>query len=235
MKSAPSADDQTRQHGGDMRRAIARVDLRGPGRKQAVTRHRKENARLPVLKDQEHGGERHDRAGRDNGAGGLKTGQLQRLRQRIRRLELLVRHEPGRHDADDHIDQRADRQAAQDPDRHVPLRVFRFLGRCRYRVEADVREEHNRRALMDAAPPVRRERHVVARVDVRNADRDEQPEDQQLDDHHDVVRADALFHADVEQPRDQHHDHERGNVQQERHAGDLRAPSGEGRESRDRS
>ena len=40
---------------------------------------------------------------------------LQRLCQRIGGLQLLIRHQPGRHQADDDVDQRADRQPARMP------------------------------------------------------------------------------------------------------------------------
>ena len=101
---------------------------------------------------------------------------------------------------------RADRQAAQDADRHVPLRVLRLFGGGRDRVEADVGKEHDRRALMDPAPSVRRKRHEVRSVDVDRADGHEQTQHQQLDHDHDVVGANAFADADVQQPRDQHHD-----------------------------
>ena len=62
---------------------------------------------------------------------------------------------------------RADREAAQNADRQVALRIARLLGRGRNRVEADVGEEHDRRALVDAGEAVRRERRVVGGVEVR--------------------------------------------------------------------
>ena len=129
---------------------------------------------------------------------------------------------PGQHDADDHVDHRADRQAAEDADRQVALRVLRLLRRRRDRVEADVGEEHDRRALVDAGEAVGRERRVVRRVDVRRADDDEQRQHEQLDHHHDVVGAGALLRAAQQQPGDQHHDRERRHVEQDRDAGDVR-------------
>ena len=71
-------------------------------------------------------------------------------------------------------------------------------------------------------PPVRRERLVVGRIDVQPAEHDEEPQHEQLDDHHDVVRARALADADVEQPGDRQHDERGGNVQQDGNAGDPR-------------
>ncbi len=87
--------------------------------------------------------------------------------ERIRgRAEILRRHHAGEHRADHDVDDRTDREAAQNADRQVPLRILRLLGRGRDRVEADVGEEDDRRALVDAAESVRRERMVVRRVDV---------------------------------------------------------------------
>ena len=72
--------------------------------------------------------------------------------------------------ADDDVDQRADRQAAENADRQVPLRVLRLFRGGRDRVEADVGEEHDGGALMNAGEAIRRERRVVLRVKMRGAD-----------------------------------------------------------------
>ena len=93
----------------------------------------------------------------------LKPASCERARQRVGDRQFLVRHHPGQHDADDDVDQRADRQAAEDADRQVALRVLRLLRRRRDRVEADVGEEDDRRALVDAGEAVGRERRVVRR------------------------------------------------------------------------
>ena len=97
---------------------------------------------------------------------------------------------------------RTDGEAAEDADRQISLRILRLLRRRRDRVEADVGEEHDRRALVDAAEAVRRERVVVRRVDVLQPDDDEQREHDQLDRDHDVVRPRALPHAEQQQPGD---------------------------------
>ena len=71
-------------------------------------------------------------------------------------------HDRLRADGADHARRRpavehgADRKAADQPDRHVALRVLGFLGRGRDRVEADIGEEDRRRradAPMPAEPP----------------------------------------------------------------------------------
>jgi hypothetical protein len=73
--------------------------------------------------------------------------------------------------------------------------ILGLLGRCRDGVEADVREEHDRCALADAAEAVwGRERCVELRVDVHRAHADEERQDHELEDHHHRVHARALAH-----------------------------------------
>ena len=135
----------------------------------------------PVLEDQQHRRHRHRRAERDDGADAGVAGQLERARQRVGDAELGVRHHAGQHGADDHVDDRADREAAENADRQVALRVAGLFRRGRDGVEADVGEEHDRGALVDAGEAVRRERHVVVGIDVHHADADEQRQREQLD------------------------------------------------------
>ena len=102
------------------------------------------------------------------------------------------------------------------------LRIDRFFRRCRNGVEPDVGEKDNRRALVDTGEPVGRERVQVRHVEVRRADGDEQGQGGELDHHHDVVGARALLGAPQQQPGDEHHDPERRQIDQDRHAADVR-------------
>ncbi len=195
---------------------------RGPRGKQSVARHREEDPRLAVLEHQQDGGQGDHGAERHDPARGRQARHLERTRERVGRLELLVGHEAGRHDADDDVDDRADGQPAKDADRHVALRVPGFFRRGGDRIEADVGKKDDRRPLVDARPAVRGERLVVRRVDVRGAEHDEEAEHEQLHDHHGVVGAGALAHADVEQPGDGQDDERRGDVEQDRDAHQAR-------------
>ena len=65
---------------------------------------------------------------------------------------------------------------------------------------------------MNAGPAVRRERLVVGRIDVKQPDNHEHPEDEQFHQYHDVVRAGTLAHTDVKQACDRHHNRERRKV-----------------------
>ena len=102
------------------------------------------------------------------------------------------------------------------------LRIDRFFGRGRNRVEPDVGEKDDRRALVDAGEAVRRERvefamfRCVAPTAMKSASASE------LDHHHDVVGARALLRAAEQQPGDEHHDPERRQIDENRHAGDVR-------------
>src|SRR4051812_19537808 len=50
----PERDKKSRQHGGDVRRAIFTVNFARPLRQQSVTGHREENAWLAILEHQQH-------------------------------------------------------------------------------------------------------------------------------------------------------------------------------------
>ena len=62
------------------------IDARGPLRKQAVARHREEDARLAVLEDQQHRRERDDGAERDDPAdASVKPASIERVAPADRR------------------------------------------------------------------------------------------------------------------------------------------------------
>ena len=129
------------------------VKLRRPPGQQTVARHREEDPRLTVLEDQQHRRHRHGGAERDDPADCVEPGQLQRTRERVGDRELFVGHHPGEHDADNDVDQRADGEPAENAERKVPLGIVRFFGGRGDGVEPDVREEHDRGALVDAGEP----------------------------------------------------------------------------------
>src|SRR5436189_400880 len=149
---AAEGHDQAGHDRRDVRRPVLGVDLGGPLREQAVARHGEEDARLAVLKDEQHRGQRDDGACRDDPARRRQPGDLERLRERIRCFELLIRHDAGRDDADNDIDDRADGEADENASRHVPLRILRLLRGGTDRVETDVGKEHDRGTLVNATP-----------------------------------------------------------------------------------
>ena len=79
-------------------------------------------------------------------------GMLQRQHHRRGRItHLRVRGQADHHQRHGHVEDRADRERAEQPDRHVALRIARVLGGGGDRVEADEGEEHDRGAAGDAA------------------------------------------------------------------------------------
>ena len=193
-----------------------------PWREQSVARHREKDARLTILKHQQDRAHGNDGAKRDDPAEPRQAGDVERLRQRIVGKELLVRHEAGGDGADDDVNDRADREPAQDAERHVALRIPGLLRRGGDRVESDIREEYNRGALMNAAETVGRKRVIIPHVDVPGSDDDEEGQHGELDRHQDVVGARTLPHAQHQQPGNQRHDHERRDVHENRDACDMR-------------
>ena len=141
---------------------------------------------------------------------------------------------PMQHHRDEHVDHRADRQRAEDADRHVARRVARFLRRGRHGVEADVGEEHHAGAAQHAAPAelaeltgVRRdERRQVRALHVRRAGDDEDHEHDRLDRHQQRVGVGRLLDADHQQCRDDEDDQRRRQVEEARRAAAPPATTG---------
>ena len=80
--------------------------------------------------------------------------RVDRDRDRIGHVELLVIDDPGQNDRPQAIEDRADDQRTDDSDRHVALRVFGLLSGRRDRVEPDVGEEDEASPPENAAPAV---------------------------------------------------------------------------------
>ena len=149
----------------------------------------------------------------------------ERRGQRLRGAELLPRQHAGEHHRHGDVDDRADDEAGDHGDGHVALRVLRFLGRRRHRVEADVGEEDDRRRARDAAEAVGREGHPVGRLDVEGADDAEEDQDRDVHHRQRPGQPRALADAHHQHPRDAHHDQERRQVQDHRDAEDDAGPT----------
>ena len=135
---------------------------------------------------------------------------------------------------DDDVDDRADDEGADDPDRHVALRVAALLGDRRDGVEADVGEEDDRRARRDSREPVGREGMPVRGLDVLEADEDEEAEDDELDRHHPEVEVRGLPDPPDEHDRDGGDDRDGEDVEDDRDAEDVRRRGHDGRHLRER-
>ena len=92
------------------------------------------------------------------------------------------RTERGQNVKDRRNDERSD-----DCQREVLAGVLGLLASGRYRVEADIGKEDDRRGGNNPIKPGRRERREVVGVDRRSGRDDEEHQHHQLDDHHDKV------------------------------------------------
>ena len=134
----------------DVRRAEARVHLRGHGREEPVVGHREEDPRLPEEHHQHDRREPGDGADLDGRREPELPGGLDADGDRVGNVELLVGNDARQDERDGDVEDRADAERDEDADGQVPLRVSRLLRGRRDGVEADVREEDHRRPLQDA-------------------------------------------------------------------------------------
>ena len=191
----------------------------------------------------DHQGQHDGRQARDRARGDDRRHPVlavrgERVGQRRLRVELVVADHPGHHDRDRAVQDRADDQRAEDPDRQVPLRVARLLGGRRDDVEPDEREEHERRTGHDAAPaergglhpgdrlqqrlgqPGRRlgrlrgrdERVVVVRGDELDAGDDDEQHDEQLERDEHEVDPQRLLDPDGDEHPEHDDQHDRRDV-----------------------
>ena len=203
------------------------MDARGDGRQQTIARHGIKNSRLAEHHHQDHRSQAEDDADLEDRRKETHADGVDPDGDRIRHVELVVRHNPGQHEADRDIEHRAYRQRAENPDRHVALRVLGFLRGGRNGVEPDIGEEHHRGAAQNAAQPelalanvwrneiARRvcRGHPMRRAHERCGDGDEHQNNDELDgdDHH--VGSRRLTHPDNEHRRDRHDYKHRWNIE----------------------
>ena len=211
MLSGRNAGERGREHEEQHvrlpRRLELRVHLGEDLRHQTVVAHRVEHARLP---HQHHEDDRREAGqNRDRHELGQPRVADHVLRDReghrgflARGAEVLDRRHAAQHVREQHVEDGADDQRAEDADRHVALRVLGFLRRRRHRVEADEREEHDAGRAQDAhdaavgvRDPLRRRvgrrrrnvRRVVRRVHEAPADHDHHQDDRHLGDDDEAV------------------------------------------------
>ena len=206
-----------------MRHAPLLADLRGPRGQQPVASHREEDARLAVLEHQQDRGERHHGAERHDPARRLQPGDVERLGQRIRRPQFR--------------DTARARSPRRRRSRRSPCR-WRARRGCRSACcAADYaslpRPSRSRRTRCRRRRRSPRPDGCLATRSARTARsspyrcasprrRRRSPSTSELDHDHDVVRARALLDAEQENPRDDHHDRKRRDVDEYRHAGEPR-------------
>src|ERR1051326_908518 len=209
--------------GGDVWRLKSRMDLAEDRRQQSIARHREKDARLAHEHYEDHRGESRDCTDVDEKPkpAQRRTGLLDRHEHRVGNIQLGVVGHARHHQRHQDVQHRADAKRRQDPDRHVALRILRFLSSGRYRVEADVGEEHHTSRPHDARPAVvtefpggvgRNEGMPVRRVHVHEAETNHEEYDRQLHEYDDVVESRRLLDADHEQCGHQSDEHNRRDV-----------------------
>ena len=168
----------------------ARVDLCEHRRQQAVAAHREQDAGLAVHHDQGHREDRDHRArGQERAGPGSAGDVLQDHRQPgfglFLRPELggVLRAESGEGDQD--VEAGDDDQCGDDRAGHGLLRILHLVTGCRYRVEADEREEDHARGRGDAGEALVPEAGEVVGVERSERDDDEHRQHAELDQHHD--------------------------------------------------
>ena len=146
--------DAAREDRRDVRRLELRVHLAEDRRKQSVARHGEEDARLAHEHHQHHRREAGERADLDRVAQPRERGARRLHRDEDRRgiVQLGVVHHARHDERHQDVQHGADGQRAENADRHVALRVLRFLRRGAHRIESDVGEEDHARAAQHAAP-----------------------------------------------------------------------------------
>src|SRR6202000_125158 len=111
-------------------------------------------------------------------------------------------------------------------DRDVALRILGFLRGGGDGVEADIGEEDGAGATDDPADPelaefagiLRYERHIIGRMDIKDADGDHRQHDRHLDEDDDVVDQGGFGDAAHQDQRHHDDDEDRPEIQRQRHA-----------------
>ena len=176
-------------------------------RKQTVARHGHENARLAELEHEQHGGRSSKRAGANQRTRPRFARERRRDCRRVAKIDGVFLN-AGQHDRHQHVEQRADDQTRNDPNRHVALRIFCFLGRRRNGVESDEREKDNRRATHYTGESVRHKRVPVRRINHERAERNDENHDRCFDDDDCCVGAGAFANAVNKQRGNRCDDHD---------------------------
>ena len=143
------------------RRAVC-AGLRHGARQQAVTAHGEHDAREAEQQHHDHGGQAEHNREADDLGGPVGAHEFERGGERgaVHARELLVGDHAGGHDGHEHVHDDHEEHAHANAERHVALGVLGLFRSGGHHVESDEREEDERRARDDAAPPVDGGLHV---------------------------------------------------------------------------
>ena len=149
------------------------------------------------------------------------TSERGRDRGRVSEISCVLSH-AGDHGRHQNVEHRANDEAGDNAYRHVALRIFCFLRRCRHGIESDEREENDGGAAHDTADAGRNERVPIGRMNHERAEGNDERDYRQFNDDDRVVRARALANS-VNQKRGHGcDDQERRKIERDRIAGDGR-------------
>src|SRR5690348_5495434 len=112
-------DDDANEHGGNVRRAEARMNFAGPFAEQAVVGHGEEDARLAKEHDEHGGAESADGADFYEVAAPANAGDVNAESDGVADVEASVRSESREDDGDENVKNRADYERTEDTDGHV--------------------------------------------------------------------------------------------------------------------
>ncbi len=108
---------------------------------------------------------------------------------------------------------RAHDQRHDDAEGQIFLRIARFLGGCRDRIESDVGKENDGASGDDSGEARRREGHPVGGLHQHSADDQEGKDGADFHRHHDVVGLRRLLHSAHQQQREKENDEEAGKIE----------------------
>ena len=207
-------------------RPEARVDLGKNLRHKAVLAHGIENARLTEQHDQNHRG----KAGQNCDRHGLRepfvAGHVFGDGESHRRFtavssKILHGRDAAEHVREQHVENGAENQRPKNPDRHVALRILRFLCGGRDGIEADVSKEDDARGAENAEDSAigvldtlrrcvggrrRNQRRVIRGIHESPADSDDEQHDAHLQDNDESIHERRFLGAADQQQREQQQD-----------------------------
>ena len=196
-------------------RPEARVDVAKSLGEQPVMSHGIEHAGLAQHHHQDDRGRAEQRADFDDGRKPHARGRrIDGEGQRIRHIQLPEGRQTRQNQNHGNVKHGANPERTQDANRHVALRVSRFLRGRGDRVKPNVGEEddprpsqHSRQAELAEGALVRRQERVpVGAIYIKGADHNEHHDDAKLHHHDQAVEVRGFTDADDEQRRDQDHD-----------------------------
>ena len=200
------------------------MDLSEPRTQQAIAAHGHEDTGLAHLVHEQRSRGRDDGAEADDrgDAGHLVLGED--VGQGIcDAAQFGVMHHARRHQGHGRVDHGANAEGPKDAQRQIPAWIPAFFSRGAHRVKSNEGEEDDGRARLDALESVGHKRMPVGGGDELDAKTHHRQQDDHLDDHHDAVGAGAFLDPDIAEPRDEHRDDHRQQVDGDGKASDCRS------------